>query len=442
MRTLVLAFTLGCSAPKGGGAGEAAGCDPDSCAADACCAPSFVCHPQDGCVPDNGNCDDDPDCDAGFACSPDGICLPEAGERCDDANPCPKGQFCSDNGRCYPDGSCGVDGDCADAEYCSGAGNCIDDGTCAVDSDCEAGFECDGGRCLPGGDAGCGGEDFPIEAQPPNMLIVLDRSGSMDETIGGGWLGGGSSKWEIAKEAIAQILADYDDRIRFGLDVFSACTAGGCGPGIIVIEPDLGTQDAINTELAGTDLCDSGNSETNIGNSLDALVGEPLLQDASRQSTILLITDGAENCGGDGATAAAALLAQDLSVPTYVVGFGDGVDGAELSGIARAAETDRGGDPVYYQADDADELLDALGEIAAGVLGCDFLLAKLPPGEDIYVFFDDVDEVPRDEAHGEGWDYDPATGRITFYGAYCERLRSGDVNDVDVVFGCPDPVLK
>jgi hypothetical protein len=39
----------------------------------------------------------------------------------------------------------------------------------------------------------------------------------------------------------------------------------------------------------------------------------------------------------------------------------------------------------------------------------------------------------------QGWDYDPATNQVTFYGDECQQLKDGTVTDVDVVFGCNEP---
>ena len=47
--------------------------------------------------------------------------------------------------------------------------------------------------------------------------------------------------------------------------------------------------------------------------------------------------------------------------------------------------------------------------------------------------------IPRDPTHMNGWDYDPATNQITFYGPACDALKAGTVTDVDIVFGCDEP---
>ena len=46
--------------------------------------------------------------------------------------------------------------------------------------------------------------------------------------------------------------------------------------------------------------------------------------------------------------------------------------------------------------------------------------------------------VDRDPTHMSGWDYDPATNRVTFYGPACDSIQSGEVETVSIVFGCPE----
>jgi hypothetical protein len=279
------------------------------------------------------------------------------------------------------------------------------------------------------------------------MMIVLDRSGTMERDVDG------RNRWEIAKEAVSVVTTAYDAQIRFGLATFSACLPGGCSPGTIVVPIADANAAAINGFLEplleeGSDhgtppryLCSSGDPETSTGRTLLALVGEPSLQDPTRDNAVLLVTDGGESdeCTSDtenGPLGAGALYAQTPSVHTYVVGFSRDVPADALTEVAVA-----GGTGTYYQADSADDLIEALDTIAGAVATCEFRLeGEVPDPSEIYVYFnDDPAGVGSDPA--DGWTYDPATGRITFHGASCDRIMSGEVDDIDVVYGCPGPVL-
>ena len=60
----------------------------------------------------------------------------------------------------------------------------------------------------------------------------------------------------------------------------------------------------------------------------------------------------------------------------------------------------------------------------------------------LYVFFNDFELIPRDMTQTDGWDYDPATMTLSFYGSACDRLEDHEVDDLDIVFGCPGPVIE
>ena len=128
-------------------------------------------------------------------------------------------------------------------------------------------------------------------------------------------------------------------------------------------------------------------------------------------------------------------------IPTFVVGFGAEVDTNALEALALAGGVPNP-DPVssYYQADDQAGLQMALGAIVGRVLGCDFALGEQPPNEtELYAFLDD-EQVERDDP--DGWLYDSVTNQVRFLGASCTALQTGTVTDIDVVFGCPQPVVE
>ncbi|MCA9679660.1 MAG: VWA domain-containing protein [Kofleriaceae bacterium] len=340
---------------------------------------------------------------------------------CTTTDDCPTGQQCNlGTGTCEPT-PCTSNTDCHGGSYCADSGTCAGNttgGPCAGDDNCSNGEVCTGGFC------GCTGDEFSAEGVPPNVLIVLDRSGSMDEALGN------STKWEVAVDALGQLLTTYGDQVRWGLVLYEG--ASQCAPGQIEVDVGAGTAGMINTALGNT----GPGGRTPIGDTLDGLIGYAGLADTTRENYILLLTDGSETCGGDGVTAVTDLRAQTPEVKTFVVGFGSGVDANQLDDMATAGGTALpGGPPYYYQADDAASLQAAFDSIGAAVLSCTYALSGNPDSSTLHVFFDSLD-VPRDPSHGDGWDYDPAAGQITFYGAACDDLRSGSVTDLVVVSGC------
>jgi hypothetical protein len=265
------------------------------------------------------------------------------------------------------------------------------------------------------------------------VLIVLDRSGSMLDEIDG------RTKWEIALEAIAAVLAARGDGIRFGLMVYpgldQSCDSGmDCGDGMFAIEPAEGTADAINGFLAGASTCSFG---TPTAEALTQVIDYAPLADTTRGNYVLLITDGQSTCE-DPLPIATMLAAESPPVQTFVVGFGDGVDPDELNGLATNGGTAiAGGPPSYYQADDAAALSSALSAIAGSVLSCSYTLTDEPSDvSQLYVYGNDM-PIERDTSHASGWDYDVQAGQLTFYGATCDALLDGTIADLAVAYGCP-----
>ncbi len=361
---------------------------------------------------------------------------------CQGDGECGLGQMCSAARVCVPLGGCGANEDCAPGELCSGTQSCIPMGTCAADVDCGMGFLCDtaSGTCAPGG--GCGAEEFQTEAVAPNMLLVLDRSCSMTN-------GTPATKWELAVDAINSLTTTFSGQIRFGLTLFPDTENPNCDQGAPAVFVGPGNEMAIQAILTAALVradpnFPKGPCITNITSAMTQASMEPAFNDATRPNYAVLITDGKQfGCmqnGGDAMTTQVIGNMLSVGVSTYVVGFGSGVDPAQLNIFADAGGVPRN-DPTtrYYQADDAVTLQMALDTIATTSIGCTLALGEAPPnGDELFVFFEDQ-PLSRDPSHMEGWDFDPSTNQVTFYGMACDALKSGMVADVDVVFGCNVP---
>lgn len=340
----------------------------------------------------------------------------------------------------------GCDPACVEPQVCSVEIECIDPGTCLGDGDCAEGTVCDEPTktCVPGG--GCGGEEVKAEPVAPNLLIVLDRSCSM--TAG---LGGGVNKWEAAVAAINTMTTQFTGKIRFGLTLFPDLVTPNCEQDAIPVPVAPGNEAAIQTlltnALATADpYFPNGPCVTNIDTAMQQATTEPAFLDMDRESYALLITDGKQSSGcsasgGDNGTEMLIQqLHQTLGVPTFVLGFGSEIDPAQMNEFADLGGVPAGPDTKYYDAQDQMSLDAALETIADKTLGCTFSLDEAPPNPDeIFVFFDNVDKVPRDTTKMDGWDYDAAQQQVTFYGAYCDKLKTGEVTDVDIIFGCDEP---
>ncbi len=68
-------------------------------------------------------------------------------------------------------------------------------------------------------DETCGELSFPIEANPPRLMLLLDSSSSMNEPISDDpedW--SSPEKWEVAQPVLVQMIADFGGLVHFGFD--------------------------------------------------------------------------------------------------------------------------------------------------------------------------------------------------------------------------------
>ena len=344
---------------------------------------------------------------------------------CTDATSCGGGQICDPtNNECVDDKACTDHPECGVGGNCNVGGQCEASGTgspCLTDTQCQRGEDCVGAADPDNGYCGCEGEAFEPTLIPPNLLVVFDQSGSMNEPGGGGM-----SKLQIAKAAVEGLVTGYPS-IRYGLSPYPNGN-NNCNPGQI----QVGIADNTgSTVLTATNALNAGGG-TPIGRTLNAHLGYAGLQDVDHPNFILLITDGDDTCNNsNGPAAASAHLAQGTK--TFVVGFGQQVDANELNQMAENGGTAFAGATKYYQADDATQLNAALDAIGGSALGCNFML-NADMDASIFVHFNDQ-SIAEDPVNG--WTYDPATMTLTFNGTSCDELRGGSVDDLNIVNSCP-----
>lgn len=394
---------------------------------------------------------------------------------CAEKTGCTSSAECRAKEACLPSGlcvaTCATQADCLPTEKCSTTGGCVSlNGGCGTRSDCQAGSVCQqGGSCsvvsagggwggigggstgvgggsgsTGGGSAGTGGsgqcgEVFTSTGAEATLMIVLDKSKSMNSAAGSG------TKWGAAVAAVKQMISKYPNT-HFGLEMFSMPSGDAskyiCTPdaGVIFVPIGAGAGQAISDVLPAK----ADGNGTPIAMALTIAGADPGLSNASRSNGVVLITDGQENCEGDPVSVVKELFARPVNVRTWIVGFGsssDDVDPDMLSTMAVAGGTARLTTPRYYQADVEEDLSAALQAISNAAQRCSFKLSQAPG--DLSKLFIGINGqlVPLDTTRVSGWDYDKATNRVTLYGPACDALANTPGAQLSVVYGCSDGLV-
>lgn len=174
-------------------------------------------------------------------------------------------------------------------------------------------------------------------------MIVLDASGSMWGQING------TPKLQIAREALAVVLVDMPAETELGLVAYGHRERGNCNDIEVIVKPATGTAPAI---------IEAANTMRFLGKtplSASVIKAAEELRYTEDKATVILITDGLENCNADPCAVGAELAKNGIDFTAHVVGF-DLTD-AEGKQVACLAENTGG---RYVSAANADELRDAL----------------------------------------------------------------------------------
>ncbi len=325
-------------------------------------------------------------------------------------------------------------------------------------------------------DAGCATQNSPTTRAPMNLLIVLDRSGSMSECADG------SSrppceltKWAAAQQGLIRLLESLEDEARVGLMFFPAMSNASSPDGyrtpVVPLGEPLGIARAgLISRIRGASP--SGNTPMACAMPQAVAYLQGLMNNGSRN--IMLITDGSptDECSGvvcspldincilNASNAAqgqilGAVARGARSTPpirTFALGTPDAAP-TFLSSVAVNGRTERGPgcEPrdCHYTLGTASFMRDlnaALDSVRDRAATCEFELTVDPMRADptlINVYYTPMSGgagrfIPRDATRMNGWDYTPGGRSITFYGPLCDEVRMGRAGaSVQIVYGCP-----
>ncbi|MEQ9366618.1 MAG: VWA domain-containing protein [Leptospirales bacterium] len=169
------------------------------------------------------------------------------------------------------------------------------------------------------------GPDSESAGEAP-VLFILDASGSMAELFGG------VSRMAAARLMLHEQLARLDQKVPVGLVAYGN-KIPGCGSVRIYAPIRAKNRSTLKTQVKQMQPAGS----TPIARTL-RLVGESLIP-VHPGTTVVLISDGAESCGGNPSAEARKLLAKGKDIQINVIGLAvDQATAIELGDIARAGQ--------------------------------------------------------------------------------------------------------
>jgi hypothetical protein len=318
-----------------------------------------------------------------------------------------------------------------------------------------------------GPDMNCGARSKAAVKVPPEILIVLDRSGSMNEDISGsmcndGGVGasagcGATSKWAKVIPAINQVVMETEADVNWGLKFFPDSQTNSCNVNTTAAVPIApNNSGAIAAAIMGATSANGGVVGYNNTPTRSAMAGATTyLQSVTTMNPkfILLATDGVPTCGAMGtgmddavASEAAVAAANTAGFKTFVAGIATaGNADLTLSKLATAGGLPRPGTPTYYPVSSAADLAAAIRTFIGAANTCTFQIGPAPTSDGttdlkkIIVLGDGV-AIERDMTHANGYDYTDGTmNSIQVYGPLCDQIMTGVIHEVSVNFICLIP---
>lgn len=334
----------------------------------------------------------------------------------------------------------------------------------------------------------CGGTRVEATRVPVNILLVIDKSGSMTDQP----TGFGTNKWEAMKEALATAVANAPPTVATGLILYPF-QAGStipleCEGATCCAVPDPGAAVRVGIAANNADAIDQALAEASPGGgtptapALERALqyfteGEGLLLEGEKY--VLLATDGGPNCNYDIQCEAAACTPNLDGAPqcadgnccdgageycvddqgvtaqinalnaagirTFVVGIPGTEEYADyLDSFARAggvpAQT---GSRDYFAVSGAlgvTGLTDVLTNITTAlVTSCEIALSEAPAQPSLVNLAIDCEVLPKEgDAAGSGWEFDDENEphSVIVHGPACDDLKANGARRVDVVYGC------
>jgi hypothetical protein len=308
-----------------------------------------------------------------------------------------------------------------------------------------------GGDVGPGGTGGtsCGQTNVSVMPEPPDILIVQDKSLSMNQDASGANCNTpGCSKWSQVSAAIDSVVMTTQTSVNWGLVFFGSNNM--CGVNTTPNVPI--TPNTSYTPISQAYATNMPSSYTPTEAALNAAVAYMQTVTDPNPKFLLLATDGLPNCGPNArnvtdddspGTVTAVTNAKAAGFPTFVVGIGNTMGTSTLNMLAMA-----GGEPQvgsadgnsFYEVNSTADLEAALTKIVGMVASCTIPLTGVNGTLDkVAVSAQDSSgntvQITQDPANG--WSYtDTTMTTIILNGTACTDLQNGSYSNFQFIYTC------
>jgi len=311
------------------------------------------------------------------------------------------------------------------------------------DDDDDSGGGGNRGFITPGEEGECGIVEISLNNEPPEVMLVLDRSGSMQRTTEGDQ--GTPSKWAQTADALASVLDRTSDDVGWGLQMYPTCQAEGgglaceptpCTVSGLDMSPDFGQASSVLEIVNGNaPVLDTGATPT--ASAVDAARALLEARDTDNPKFILLATDGTPNCrdfpggttGGGSEDPEGAISAIERSyqagISVFVVGIATVGSNSHntLNDMAEAGGESLSGETKYFPVSNQAQLEETLTGIAGQVQDCTFQLRNRPPQPHSVAV-----DIGGQRLGDNDWVFGPGNRSIVVRGDWCEDIKKGDLD--------------
>ncbi len=198
---------------------------------------------------------------------------------------------------------------------------------------------------------------YKSQAEASSLYYILDASGSMWGRVDG------EIKIQAARDTMTKLITQMPEELFSGLTVYGHLKKGDCSD-ISELIP-LGKIDRIKAIELVREINPKGKTPIalTIEKTVQNISSQHNIKDNGDNTTIVLISDGIETCGGDPCSTTAALKSSGIKFIMHVVGFDVDSDASEqLVCIAKK------GGGRYFWAKNAEQLLSVLSVVQKSVV--------------------------------------------------------------------------